>query len=61
MKDVLTECFIFIGQLAREPRPFPMLEIVDGDQLKNIDDFKFDNFKINGYSPHPKIKMDMAV
>ena len=52
---------ILIGQLAREPRPFPTLEIIDGDRLRNIDDFRFEDFRILGYSPHPKIKMDMAV
>jgi thymidylate synthase len=52
---------LFLSQLAREPRPFPTLEIIGGDKIDNIDDFKFENFRINGYSPHPKIKMDMAV
>lgn len=52
---------ILIGQLAREPRPFPKLEILSGDSIKNIDDFKFEDFRIHGYTPHPKIKMDMAV
>ena len=51
---------IFIGQLARELCPFPTLEIIGGDGLRNIDDFSFEDFRIHGYSPHPKIKMDMA-
>ena len=49
---------IFIGQLARELHLFPTLEIIDGDGLRNIDDFSFEDFDIHGYSPHPK---DMAV
>ena len=27
----------------------------------NVEDFKFENFVLNGYSPHPTIKAEMAV
>lgn len=46
-------------QLEREPREFPRLVIkreVDG-----IDDFKFEDFEIEGYEPWPAIKMNMSV
>lgn len=46
-------------QLQRMPRPFPQLEI--RRQVTNIDDFKFEDFIIHDYKPHPKIQMDMAV
>ena len=46
-------------QLERKPRPFPKLEIVR--KVDNIDDFKFEDFKLDGYKPHPKIQMNMAV
>lgn len=46
-------------QLEREPRPFPTLKIV-GD-VQDIDSFKFENFELTGYNPHPTIKMKMAV
>jgi thymidylate synthase len=46
-------------QLDRDPRPFPKLKIV-GD-IKDIDSFKFESFELEGYDPHPPIKMDMAV
>ena len=55
-------CFhllLVLVQLKREPRSFPTLEIVR--QVTDIDDFKFDDFKLSGYTPLPKIKMDMAV
>ena len=35
-------------QLQREPRPFPTLEINPG--VKDIDDFKFEDFTITGYA-----------
>ena len=55
-KDLI---FFFIYQLEREPRPFPTLKIV-GD-VQDIDSFKFENFELTGYNPHPTIKMKMAV
>ena len=45
--------------MKREPRPFPTLRIKQ--DVKDIDDFKFEDFEIIGYKPHPKIKMQMAV
>lgn len=46
-------------QLQRYPYPFPQLEI--NSEVKEIEDFKFSDFKIRNYTPHPKIKMEMAV
>nr|XP_025742433.1 thymidylate synthase isoform X2 [Callorhinus ursinus] len=46
-------------QLQREPRPFPKLRILR--KVETIDDFKAEDFQIEGYSPHPTIKMEMAV
>jgi len=46
-------------QLQREPRPFPTLKI--NPNVKNIDDFKFEDFEVVDYNPHPTIQMDMAV
>lgn len=46
-------------QLERTPRPFPKLVIKN--EVKNIDDFKMEDFEIVGYKPYPKIKMEMAV
>ncbi|XP_040829963.1 thymidylate synthase isoform X2 [Ochotona curzoniae] len=46
-------------QLQREPRPFPKLKILR--KVETIDDFKAEDFQIEGYNPHPTIKMEMAV
>uniref|UniRef100_A0A5F9CL44 Thymidylate synthase n=1 Tax=Oryctolagus cuniculus TaxID=9986 RepID=A0A5F9CL44_RABIT len=46
-------------QLQREPRPFPKLKILR--KVETIDDFKAEDFQLEGYNPHPTIKMEMAV
>jgi len=46
-------------QLKREPRPFPKLWM--NPKVTNIEDFKYEDFKIEGYKPYPTIKMKMAV
>ncbi|XP_054761907.2 thymidylate synthase-like [Lytechinus pictus] len=46
-------------QLKRTPRPFPKLNIKR--KVTDIDDFKFEDFEIEGYKPYPKITMQMAV
>jgi len=44
-------------QLKRKPRPLPRLVIAK----KPFDDLKFEDFKLEGYKPHPKIKFKVAV
>ena len=46
-------------QLEREPKSFPKLEIKR--DVKDINDFRYDDFKIVGYKPHGKIEMKMSV
>lgn len=46
-------------QLQRKPRPFPKMII--NPKVKNIDDFKFEDFELVGYNPHPPIKGDITV
>jgi thymidylate synthase len=46
-------------QLAREPRPQPQLEILRTPA--SIFDYKFEDFRLSQYEPHPHIKAPVAV
>jgi len=46
-------------QLTRDLRKLPTLKI--NPEVKNIFDFKFEDFTLEGYDPHPHIKAAVAV
>lgn len=46
-------------QLKRKPKPFPKMKLKRW--VKNIDDFKFEDFELIGYDPHPPIKAEVTV
>ena len=46
-------------QLTREPRPLPTLKI--NPDVKSIFDFRYEDFSIEGYDPHPHIRGEIAV
>jgi thymidylate synthase len=46
-------------QLTRDFRPLPTMKI--NPEVKDIFDFKFEDFELVGYDPHPHIKAAVAV
>lgn len=46
-------------QLSREPRPYPKLVIKH--RPESIFDYRYEDFEIVGYDPHPHIKAPVAV
>jgi thymidylate synthase len=46
-------------QLSREPRPLPQMKL--NPEIKNLFDFTFEDFTLEGYDPHPAIKGAVAV
>ena len=46
-------------QLSREPRPLPKMTI--NPEVKSIFDFKYEDFQLEDYDPHPHIKGKVAV
>lgn len=53
-------CDALEEQIKREPRSFPKLRIKRRD-IASINNFTMEDFELEDYKPHPKIKMDMAV
>ncbi|MBD5230946.1 MAG: thymidylate synthase [Bacteroidales bacterium] len=46
-------------QLTREPRPLPQMVI--NPEVKDIFDFKYEDFRLEGYDPWPAIKGEVSV
>lgn len=46
-------------QLSRDPRPLPEMRILRTPE--SIDGFRFEDFELVGYDPHPPIKAPVAV
>jgi thymidylate synthase len=46
-------------QLTREPRPLPSMQM--NPAVKNIFDFRFEDFTLLNYEPHPHIKAEVSI
>ena len=46
------------AQLARAPRPFPHMKLAPREDLFS---FRYEDFTLEGYDPHPAIKAPIAV
>jgi thymidylate synthase len=55
-KNHIEQCRL---QLTREPRALPRM-LLNPDK-KNIFDFDYEDFRLEGYDPHPHIKGEVSV
>jgi thymidylate synthase len=46
-------------QLTRTPRPLPRMKL--NPEVKDIFEFKYEDFELTDYDPHPAIKAEVAV
>ncbi len=46
-------------QLGRDPRPLPEMALAPG--VRSLFDFRYEDFTLSGYDPHPAIKAPVAV
>jgi thymidylate synthase len=48
-----------VTQLVRDPKPLPQMII--NPEVKWIDKFKYEDFELVGYDPHPHIPAEVSV
>ena len=62
------DCHIYLNQwdgiveqIGRDPYKYDLPKLWLNPEIKNIDDFKFEDVKILGYESYPQIKMPLSV
>ncbi len=48
-----------VEQLSRDPRPLPRVRI--NPAVRDIDAFRYEDFELVGYDPHPRIRAEVSV
>jgi len=48
-----------VTQLCRDPRPLPQMLI--NPEVRQLDDFKYEDFVLVGYAPHSGIPAEVSV
>ena len=46
-------------QLSRPPRPLPVMRL--NPEVKDLFSFRYEDFTLEGYAPHPHIRAEIAV
>jgi thymidylate synthase len=46
-------------QLSRDPRPLPLMRLNPG--VRDLEQFQYSDFTLEGYDPHPPIRAEVAV
>jgi thymidylate synthase len=46
-------------QLTREPRPLPRMVL--NPDVKDLFSFRYEDFELQGYDPHPHIRAEVSV
>lgn len=46
-------------QLSRDPRPLPLMRL--NPAVRDLEQFQYSDFTLEGYDPHPPIRAEVAV
>jgi thymidylate synthase len=46
-------------QLSRDPRPLPLMHL--NPAVRDLEQFQYEDFTLEGYDPHPPIRAEVAV
>ena len=58
-KNVREKDLALFSELSREPRPLPQMKL--RSDVQSILDFRYEDFSLENYQPHPHIPAPVAV